>query len=147
MKNVRLVLVAMLAMAALSSTGCIFVSDDDPTAAVFHGTWSITDAAGPSDCVTHDIDKTSFLFTGSDNEGHDELFTCADEAGDTAPLALDSYTYVVTLLQCPDATPGCPGGTSVKMSDPQEVTASVSTCDREDGDNCVVDLPTFNFNL
>ena len=153
MKNWKLVLVA-LTMTAFSSTGCIFVDDDDdqpppdPTAAVFHGTWSITDAAGPSDCETHGVDKTSFLFTGTDNLGHDELFDCADFAGDTAPLAYDQYTYVVSLLDCPDATPGCPGGAMVgELSQPQDVTASVSTCDAVSGLNCIVDLPTFNFNL
>src|SRR6266508_2922701 len=133
MKNVRLVFVAMLAMAAFSSTGCIFTSDDDPSSAVFHATWTITDAAGPSTCEAHGIDKTSFLFTGTDAMGHDEVFDCPDEAGDTAPLALDTYTYVVTLLSCPDTSPGCPGGTTIKMSDPTDVTASVDTCDRVNG--------------
>ena len=194
MKNVKLIFVAMLALAAMQSTGCIFVSDDDDDEiidsdgdgvfddtdncintvnpnqadsdndglgdacddpatvndAIFHTTWTMSDGAGPTDCASVGADKISFLFTrGSDNMGFDELFACDDLAGDTSPLTLDTYKYVAAVLSCPDEQPGCPGSTTLAMSDEQNTSAPYpdNTCDDLDGTTCIINLPTFDFVL
>ena len=114
------------------------------TAAVFHATWTVSDPGGPATCAEVGADKTSFLFTQDSNQmGFDELFDCQDLAGNTLPLPLDDYTWVATLLECPNADPGCPGGTTLLMSDAQNETTD--TCDQIVGNDCIIDLPTVDF--
>ncbi len=113
--------------------------------AVFNTAWMLTNGAGATTCANVGANKTSYLFTGTDNMGHEDLFTCSDMGGDTAPVPLDNYTYVVTLLNCHDAQPGCPNFDNIKMSDPQ--TVNTNSCDTITGSTCHIDLPIFNFNF
>ena len=149
MMKAKLAMMAILALGLTQTAGCFISSDDDDTVTVtdgvFHATWTVSDLAGPTTCEAKGADKASFLFTGSDNMGHEELFACADLVGDTDPLALDSYTYVVAMLDCPDTTPGCPGSTTLGMTDP--LTTSTDTCDSISGTSCIVDLPTIDFTF
>ena len=220
MKNVKLALVAVLALCAFQAAGCIFVSDDsndadgdgiddaddncpnianasqadgdadgigdacdadsdndgvadgvdncpnlsnpdqadadndglgdacdtvNVTGAVYHATWSLSTAGGPTTCAAQNANKVSFLFTGTDQMGHEDLFACEDLAGDSVPLALDSYTWVATLLDCTDAMPGCPNFNNLGQSDP--LTEDFATCDAVVGTNCVVNLPTIDFTF
>ncbi len=138
----RLSIFVVLALLSLAATSCGTSVDHG----VFHVSWTVTDASGASTCAAHGANKISFLFTGgTDHAGHDEIFDCSATSGDTAPLPLDDYTYVVALLSCPNSQPGCPGGSTIKMSDPQTTNSDI--CDRTSGSNCIVDLPVFNFNF
>ena len=137
----------LLAMAVLAlAPGCIIETNDGDvvTDGVFHATWSLSDANGPTTCQQQAADKVSFLFTARyDGMGYDELFACPALAGDTVPLPLDDYTYVASILDCPDATPGCPGGDILGESPPLRDT--FATCSAIDYGICFVDLPTIEF--
>ncbi len=148
MKNSKLALIAIMALGLSQATGCIFTSDDDDdavvTAGVFHAEWTLTETGvGTTTCAAQGADKVSFLFTDSLNMGFDEIFDCGDLAGDTNPLELDSYTFNVTLLDCPDTTPGCPGGADLGMAGP--INANFNTCDVIAGSTCIKDLPGVDF--
>jgi hypothetical protein len=136
---------ALGAMVALGS-GCIISSSDDSVdSGVFHATWSVNGSVSPAACDAAAADKVSFLFT-RDAPGHtgfDELFDCFDFSGNTNPLPIDGYTYVASLLQCPDATPGCPGGTTLRDTDP--LGDDFYSCDDVSSGICFVDLPTIPF--
>ncbi len=117
------------------------------TQGVFHAEWTLTETGvGPTTCAAQGADKVSFLFTDSTLMGFDELFDCADLAGDTNPLPRDSFTFNVTLLDCPDATPGCPGGASLGMAGP--ISASFGTCESFSvPPTCIKDLPIVDFTF
>jgi hypothetical protein len=141
MNRAKLLILAILAVGASMAAGCTVVDQG-----VFHATWTVNGPGGPVTCESRGADKADFLFTQKTNSmGFDELFDCADLAGDTDPLPLDDYTYVATLLSCPNTQPGCPNSTTLLMSDPQDATTDI--CDSTSGSNCNVDLPTFNFNF
>jgi hypothetical protein len=187
MRNARLVFVALLAMFAFQSAGCIFTTEDNdgdndgidddvdncpnvanpnqadadgdgmgdvcdttnptPTDAEFRFTWTINDAAAnATSCAAAGADKADFLFTPDNDPGHpvDVLFDCDAMGGDTAPFDLGSYTYVAALLQCPTTEVGCPGSTTIVMSDPLPI--NTQTCDTIEGTHCIV-AQDFNFNV
>jgi hypothetical protein len=136
MINSRLSLFAALLLGLSLGAGCD--GDDEVIVdnAVFHATWTVQNTVDGSGCTEVGADRVSFLFTqASNNMGFDEIFTCADSGGDTAPLPLDDYTYVAALLAPDDST--------ILMSQAQNV--GTDTCDEISGANCIVDLPTFDF--
>ena len=151
MTRARLSMLAFAALALSLAVGC--GGDDDDVVvedAIFHATWTISDAAGPTDCASVGAEKVSFLFTrGSDNMGFEELFDCDDLAGNSDPLSLDTYKYVAAVLDCPDTQPGCPGSSTLAMSDEQNTEAphADDTCDGVDGTSCIINLPAFDFVL
>src|SRR4051812_26307564 len=121
MKIANIVPAALLALSLTQAAGCIINSSSDNTVSdgVFHATWSLSDQAGPVSCAEVNADKADFLFTEASNSmGFDELFSCQALAGDSDPLPLDRYTYVASLLQCPDNQPGCPNSQTLGQSNP-----------------------------
>jgi hypothetical protein len=136
---------SLSALLALSS-GCIISSDDDSyDSGVFHATWDVNGSVSPSACDQAGADKVSFLFTrdAAPHTGFDELFDCFDFAGDTNPLPVDGYTYVASLLQCPNTAPGCPGGTTLSATNP--LGDDFFSCHDVSSGLCFVDLPTIDF--
>jgi len=147
MKRAKLAMLAILVLGATQAAGCIISSDDDDDTvdnAVFHATWSLSTGGAATDCATQGADKVSFIFTGSNNMGTDEIFSCDALAGDTDPFPLDGYTVSVSVLDCPDETPGCPGGDV--LGDATFETNS-DTCDAIEGSSCIVDLPSVDFTF
>ena len=135
-------IVALAAMSALG-TGCIISSDDGSgDRGVFHATWDVNESHNPSACDAVGADKVSFLFTASNRQGFDELFDCFDFAGDINPLPIDDYTYVASLLQCPNTAAGCPGGVVLSKTDP--LSDTFLDCPVGSG-TCIVDLPLIDF--
>ena len=135
----------LTALLALSS-GCIISSSDDTVdSGVFHATWDVNGSVSPSACDVAGADKVSFLFTrdAAPRTGFDELFDCFDFAGNTNPLPIDGYTYVASLLQCPDTRPGCPGGVVLSATDP--LGDDFFSCHDVSSGICFVDLPTIDF--
>ena len=138
MIKTKLATLAALALGATLAIGCTSSSEDE---VIFHATWTVSDPGGPATCADFGAEKTSFLFTQASNQmGFDELFDCEAGAGDTVPLPLDNYTWVASMLDCPDTSPGCPNSTTVVMSDPQ--TENTEDCINNP---CLVDLPTVDF--
>jgi hypothetical protein len=135
-------IVALGAISALG-TGCIISSDDgDSDRGVFHATWDVNGDIVPAACDEVGADKVSFLFTASNGQGFDELFDCFDFAGQTDPLPIDDYTYVASLLQCPNTASGCPGG--VVLSKTNALSDTFLDCPIGSG-TCIVDLPQIDF--
>ena len=136
---------SMLAFAALALSLAACDGDSSYTDVAFHPTWTLNGTTDPNACADLGADKAEFLFTQASNSmGFDELFDCGDFAGETAPLPIDDYTYVGAMLSCPDSTPGCPGSTTLAMS--QQLSAT-DDCDDISDFICHVDLPTFDFVL
>jgi hypothetical protein len=137
-------LTGLTALLALSS-GCIISSGDDTVdSGVFHATWDVNGGVSPSACDAAGADKVSFLFTrDATSTGFDELFDCFDFAGNTNPLPIDGYTYVASLLQCPDNRAGCPGGTTLSATNP--LRDDFFSCHDVSSGICFVDLPTIDF--
>ena len=143
----KLSLLVLLAFAAPLAGGCIFVSDDDDE--VFDGafdvSWTVSDGQ-PISCGQAGADKVSYLFTRHFNGmGFEDLFDCDDFVGTTVRYPIDDYTYVASLLDCPNSTPGCPGSTTLSQTDPLEDT--LYTCNSIEDGTCYVTLPTIDFGL
>lgn len=135
----------LTALLALGS-GCIInTSDNTVDSGVFHATWDVNGSVNPSACDAAGADKVSFLFTrdAAPHTGYDELFDCFDFAGNTNPLPIDGYTYVASLLQCPNTQPGCPNG--VVLSATNALGDDFYTCHDVSSGICFVDLPTIAF--
>jgi hypothetical protein len=145
MKTMKLSFAA-LALCAFSATGCIFVSDDDPiepTQGVFHATWTLTQGGAAVTCTDVAAASTSFLSTrASDSMGFDDIFDCADLAGDTVPLTIDDYAISVSILDANDAVLG-------QIPNPLEHSFVTDLCDTvsADGDVCTINLPNVEFQF
>ncbi len=145
MTNGKLAVFAGLAAMLALGSGCIITTSDNTVdSGVFRATWSVNGSMLPTACTAVGADKTSFLFTQRSNSmGFDEVFDCFDFRGDSVPLPLDSYTYVATLLQCPNTNAGCPGGTNLDAVGPLD--DNFDTCSSISSGICFADLPTIDF--
>jgi hypothetical protein len=124
-------------MAMFALQGCIFVSDSGPSKGVFQTTWTLTQGGAATTCATVGAASVSFLSTrASDSMGFDDVFTCSDMAGDTAPLTIDSYSISVSVL---DANDQVLGQTPTPLSD------NFDTCNSTANDTCFVTLPNIEF--
>ena len=148
MRNEKCVLASMLVLLLSGASGCIFVNDDDGvvTDGVFRTAWDVTSGNSQINCADVGAEKDSFLFTAETfGDGFDELFDCDAFAGQTSPLPIDDYTYVASLLDCPNNLPGCPDGVTLAASDPLQDT--LNTCNVISGGICFVDLPLIDFTF
>lgn len=106
-------------------------------------TWSITENAVASTCADAGLAKASFLATRHpDNEGFDDVFTCADMAGLSAPLGL-GFTFTVSPCAL-DANDACLSAAGVTFeSETQE------PCDSVDGTGtvCITNAPVVIFDI
>jgi hypothetical protein len=112
-----------------------------PTQGVFHTTWTLTQGGAAVTCASKGAASVSFLSTrASDNMGFDDIFTCSDMAGDTAPLTIDSYLVSVSLLD--GATPP-----NVLGQTPTPLSADFNTCETITGTTCFNTLPNIEFTF
>jgi hypothetical protein len=122
-------------------------TNGQPTAVVFRYAWMLTDAGGATTCAAAGADKVFMVMTrDSDNMGFSEIFTCADMAGDSAPLTLGGYQVVPTLVHCNDGVGTC-NDTTTLSTNPDPTALNSTTCTTIEGTNCVVETPIFDFQL
>jgi hypothetical protein len=158
MKRAWLVPALLVSLSAAAAQGCIFVSDDDdddgnvptpdasipppdatpvPTQGVFQTTWTLTQGGAAVACGDVGAASVSFLSTAATtNMGYDDVFTCTDMAGNTAPLPLDDYQISVSILDAMEQVLG---------QTPNPLQATFDTCDSIDGVTCLVALPNIEF--
>ena len=143
----KLPLVLLLALAAPLAGGCIITSDDDDVIdGAFDVSWTVSDGNQPVSCQQAGADKVSYLFTRQYNgTGFEDLFDCADFVGTTVRYPIDDYTYVASLLDCPNNQPGCPGSTTLSQTDP--LVDTLYTCNSIEDQTCYVTLPTIEFGI
>jgi hypothetical protein len=114
------------------------------TSGVFHATWQLTRGNAATTCGAEGAAGVSFLFTGPSPStgGTDEIFSCADLMGNTAPFSVGDYTLSVSLLDAQDKVLGqsIPIENIVMPTDP-------ASCDAGGLTDCVVDLPLINFTF